>query len=136
MYKEIRPSLSCNGLIDSFWTYDRNEVCQTVKVLPDTCTDLIFDLKHNKSFISGIMGNFQLRELMPESDLFGIRFKAEQFGSLSKIPLWETKDLRPELSLVFTQYEQHMLSQLNCLESTTDKVNFLENFIVVASKKN
>jgi len=136
MQQEIKPSERLNNLIDSFWIFSNNEVCESFKILPDTCTDLIFDLNQNEGFISGVMTNFQLLELAAESDLIGIRFKTEKFGALSKIPLNETKNLRTELSQIMPVCYQNIISQLNNLETITDKATFLENFIAISFKEN
>ncbi len=136
MYQEIKPAEGINNLIDSFWTFSTNKASENFKVLPDTCTDLIFDLNQNTGFLSGIMTNYQLLELKTESNLIGIRFKTEKFGSLSKIPLNETKNLRVELSEIFPAKNFNSLNQLNELETLTDKVNFLESFIETSFKEN
>ncbi len=136
MYKEIKPSEELNNVIDSFWTFSNNKANENFKVLPDACTDLIFDLNQNKGFVSGVMTNYQLTELATESNLIGVRFKSEKFGSLSKIPLNETKNLRVELSQIFPSNNLNILNQLTDLESITDKVNFLENFITTSFKQN
>jgi len=136
MYQEIKSLEGLNNVIDSFWTFSNNKTSESFKVLPDTCTDIIFDINQNKGFISGIMTNYQLPELSTESNLIGVRFKAEKFGSLSKIPLNETKNLRVELSQIFPVCEQDTLSQLNNLKRTTEKVNFLEKFITTSFQKN
>jgi YesN/AraC family two-component response regulator len=136
MYQEIKPSKGLDELIDSFWVFSKNNASENFKVLPDTCADLVFDLNQSKGFLSGVMTNYQRMKLATESNLIGIRFKTEKFGSLSKIPLYETKNLRVELSEIFPTKNLVRLSQLNELESITDKVNFLENFIETSFKKN
>ncbi len=136
MYQEIKPSKGLDELIDSFWIFSKNKASENFKVLPDTCADLVFDLNQSKGFLSGVMTNYQRMELAIESNLIGIRFKTEKFGSLSKIPLNETKNLRVELSQIFPTKNLIRLSQLNELETITDKVNFLENFIETLFKEN
>ena len=136
MYQEIKPSHRTDYLIDSFWTFSSDHAGENFKVLPDTCADLIFDLNQNKGFLSGIMTNFQLRELANGSNLLGIRFKSEKFGLLSEIPLNETKNLRVELSEVFPRTRLDRLSQLTDLQETVDKIEFLEAFIETSFKQN
>lgn len=136
MYQEIKPSKGIDNVIDTFWTFSKNKSSENFKVLPDTCADLIFDLNQNKVFLSGIMTNYQLRELALESDIIGIRFKTERFGSLSKVPLNETKNSRVELSQIFQKKDLDSLNQLNELETITDKVNFLESFVETSFKEN
>lgn len=136
MYQEIKPSEGLNNLIDSFWVFSNNKAIENFKILPDTCTDLIFDLNQNKGFVSGVMTNYQLKEIASESKLIGVRFKTEKFGSLSKVPLNETKNLRVELSQIFPANNLSILNQLTDFETITGKVNFLENFITTSFKQN
>jgi AraC-like DNA-binding protein len=136
MYQEIKQSEGLNNVIDSFWVFSNNKASENFKVLPDTCTDLIFDLNQNKGFVSGVMTNYQLKALATESNLIGVRFKTEKFSSLSKIPLNETKNLRVELSQIFPTNNLNTLNQLTDLETITGKVNFLENFITTSFKQN
>jgi AraC-like DNA-binding protein len=136
MYQEIKPSEGIDNIIDSFWTFSKNKTREQFKVLPDTCTDLIFDLNQNKTFLSGIMANYQLTELAAESNLIGVRFKIEKFGVLSKIPLDETKNMRIELSEIFSTKNLNTLNQLTDFEKIKDKIDFLENFIETSFKQN
>ena len=136
MYKEIKPSKGIDTIIDSFWTFSKNKTSANFKVLPDACMDLIFDLSKNRGFLSGVMTTYQFSELTPETDLIGIRFKTENFGAICKIPLNETKNLRVELSELFTAKRLERLYQLNELETIPEKVHFLENFIDTSFKQN
>ncbi|QFZ54626.1 helix-turn-helix domain-containing protein [Oceanihabitans sp. IOP_32] len=135
MYQEIKPSKGIDNLIDSFWAFSNNKSSENFKVLPDTCVDLIFDLNQNKGFLSGIMTNYQYRELATESDLIGVRFKSEKFGFLSKIPLYQTKNLRLELAEIFPTQNLKVLNQLTDIEKLTDKISFLENFVATSFKQ-
>ncbi|WP_420573535.1 DUF6597 domain-containing transcriptional factor [Kordia sp.] len=136
MYQEIKPSKRIDSVVDSFWTFSKNKSSENFKILPDNCTDIIFDLKQNKGFLSGVMSKYQLRRLSTESDLIGIRFKTENFGSLSKIPLDGTKNLKIELSSIFPKVNLDILSQINDLENLNTKIKFLENFIETLFKQN
>jgi len=136
MYQELKPSEGLNNLIDSFWVFSNEEASEEYKVLPDTCTDLIFDINQDHGFISGVMTSFQLVELVAESDLIGIRFKTENFGAISRIPLSETKNLRVNLSEIFSSKDLNKLRQLHDLESSDEKIKFLDNFISTTFKEN
>lgn len=136
MYKEIEPSKDLVELIDTIWTFSNEGVCDSFKILPDACTDLIFDLNENMGFVSGVMTNYKLLELSAESNLIGIRFKAENFGLLSKIPLHEIKNLRTEYSHIFSTTTTDILSELNSLGSVIDKIEFIENFVTTSIKQN
>ncbi len=136
MYQEIQPSKGLANLIDSFWTFSKNKADESFKVLPDNCADLIFDCKLNQGFLSGVMTKYQLRKLDTESDLIGIRFKTENFGWLSKIPLDETKNLRIELAHILPETNHNISSKLNDLENLKAKIDFLENFIETSFRQN
>lgn len=129
MYREIVPSKRLSCVIDSFWTYWNKEEPESFKVLPDSCIDLIFDLKRNIGFISGIMSTYQIRELEGDCHLIGIRLKAESFYSLTRIPPNEIKNLRTEIGNVFSKQDVHTISHLYSLKSIHDKVSFLEGFV-------
>lgn len=136
MYLEIRPAKRIDNLVDSFWTFSNNTEHTCFKVLPDTCTDLIFDLNQSNWFISGVMANYQLRELPTGSNLIGARFKSEKFGCLANLPLNETKNLRVELSEILAPSAINALKPLTDLESSNEKIYFLEDFIETSFQKN
>ncbi len=135
MYQEVKPSAKTNKLIDTFWTYSKNNANEYFKVLPDTCVDWIFDLSQNKSFLSGVMTNYQCRELSAESDLIGVRFKVEKFALLSKVPLSESKNLRVELADVLPAKKRSSLNQLTDLHKKA-QITLLEKFIEQSWKHN
>ncbi|MEM6766852.1 MAG: helix-turn-helix transcriptional regulator [Bacteroidota bacterium] len=136
MYREIVPSKRLSCVIDSFWTYLNKEEPESFKVLPDSCTDLIFDLKRDIGFISGIMSKYQIRELEKGCHLIGIRLKAESFYSLTRIPPNEIKNLRTEIGNVFSKQDVHTISRLYSLKSIHDKISFLEGFVAQKLKEN
>ncbi len=136
MYQEIKPSEELSTSIDSFWTFSNNQILDQFKVLPDTCTDLIFDLRQNIGYISGAMTKYQLMELNAHSDLIGIRFKVEHFGNLSTVPLNEVKNLRVDFSQMLPSYNTNIFNRLSNLETTTKKIDFLEKFIITISRQN
>jgi len=129
MYKELKPSKELRRLIDSFWTFSGNKAPETYKILPDNCVDVIFDFTNNSVFVSGVMSNYQIRELAAESNLLGIRFKVENFSSITPLPLSETRNLRIELSQVIPTCQTTILAQINDLLTISDKVDLLENFV-------
>lgn len=136
MYQEIKPSKKLSQSIDTFWIFSNNKLNEKFKVLPDTCTDLIFDLNQSKSFLSAVMTNYQEIEVQAQSNLFGVRFKSENFGSLSGIPLNEVKNLRIEFSELFPKFNFSIINQLNDSETIINKINKLEDYISKALNEN
>lgn len=129
MYKEIKPAVGLSQLVDTFWTFSAGQATDPFKVLPDTCTDLIVDLSHNMVFLSGAMTRYQLRELQANTDLMGVRFKTEHFGSLSSVPMAELSDLRVELSDILPNCGQELLNRLQDLDTIAGRVHLLGSTI-------
>ncbi len=136
MYRQFKPSKELNHIIDTFWTFSNGDVNESFKILPDNCADLIFDLNQNKSFLSGVMTNYQIRELDKDAQLLGVRFKVENFGFLSRIPLKETKNLRIELSEILSKKSIHTLNRLNDSEGISYRIEYLENFVIRSYQEN
>lgn len=129
VYREIEPSQELQHTIDCFWVFSNHENHEKFHVLPDGCTDLIFDLREYQAFVSGAMTTAQVRELTTDSELIGVRFKTEKFSPLSKIPLLESKNLRIELSQVVTGFDSKILDHLHASSTTKEKMNILETCI-------
>lgn len=128
MYQELKPSKRLQPVIDSFWTFSGNETPERYKVLPDNCVDIIFDFTTKQAFVSGVMSNYQIRKLDAEANLLGIRFKVENFSSITPLPLSKTRNLRIELSQVIPVYETRILEHLTDLQTISDKISWLESF--------
>lgn len=134
MYHEIKPSAGLASLIETFWTFSNSQSPENFKILPDNCFDFIFDFNQNKAFVSGPMTHYQYSEFGIDTDLLGVRFKAENFTYISKIPPIEMTNLRIELSTVIPRFDPIILTQLSDSISFDDKKEFLE--IVVAQAAN
>jgi len=136
MYQEIKPSNRANNRIQSFWVFKRNNRNVEFKVFPDNCVDLIIDLNQNKGFISGIMTRYQNRILNENSNIIGIRFKAEDFPYLSEIPPSEIKNNRIEFSNLNLDWSSTMIQRLIEFKSLSDKIAYLERFLTIKQHKN
>jgi len=135
MYQEIKPLNNTNHSIQSFWVFKQNKENIAFKVMPDNCVDLIIDLNQNKGFISGIMTHYQNRELGENSNIIGIRFKAETFPYLSKIPLSATKNHLIEFSNVNLDWNSTMIEELNEFDALLEKIAYLERFFTIQQNK-
>jgi len=136
MYQEIKPSIKTNNGIQSFWVYKEDKSHVAFTVLPDNCVDLIIDLNKNNGFVSGIMTHYQHKVLNENPNFIGIRLNAEAFPSLSKIPLSEFKNNRIEFSNVHLDWSSRMIQQLIECKTLSDKITYLENFIVDQQNEN
>ena len=129
MYQEIRPAKELSHLVQSFWTFSQGESPEGFKVLPDSCIDLVFDITQGAAVVSGVMSKYQLRVLKAQSNLVGVRFKAEHFGMLSRVPLIDTRNLRVELSQVDSNFRSTILGRLNERSQTTENIALMEIYI-------
>lgn len=129
MYSEISPSIELNSYVENFWVFSTNKFTEKFKVCPDACTDLIFDLNLSKVFLSAAMNTYQSIEVPAKSNLIGIRFKSENFGSILGIPLDEFKNQKVELSEILPRFDCRIVNELNNLESLDTKIQNLAIFV-------
>lgn len=129
MYKELKPRKELGRVIDTIWTFSGSRKAESFKILPDSCTDLIFNTNNNSAFVSGVMTHYQLQELGPDSNLIGLRFKVEKLGLLSVVPLDELKNQQLEIKEVLPNCDLFLLEQLNGCKSEQAKVQWVENFV-------
>jgi len=136
MFSEINPSFELKKSVENFWVLSTNNLKENFKVCPDACTDLIFDLNVNKVFLSAAMNSYQQIEVPAKSNLIGIRFKSENFGSLLGIPLDELKNLTIELSELRPRFDLNIIYELKGLDSINTNINKLERFITIVVAHN
>ena len=136
MYSEINPSFELKESVDAFWVFSNNKLREKFKICPDACTDLIFDLNLNKVFLSAAMNIYQQIELSAKSNLIGIRFKSENFGSILGIPLDELKNPKIELSELLPRFDCNITNDLKMLEPIHTNVNKLESFVATLLARN
>jgi len=129
MYREINPSLELKESVDAFWVFSNNKIVEKFKICPDACTDLIFDLNQDIGYLSAPMTKYQRKELKADSNLIGIRFKSENFGSLLGIPLNELKNSTIEIAELIPKFDLGIISELKGTKTILSKVIQLEVFI-------
>lgn len=129
MYSEINPSIGLKKSVENFWFLTDNKLSEAYKICPDACTDLIFDLNINKVYLSAAMNTYQQIAVPAMSNLIGIRFKSESFGSILGIPLDELKNKKIELSDLLPRFDYSITDELNISEPIYANINKLENFV-------
>lgn len=107
-YREYFPHPSLRPYIDAYWTIRTDDTarCQLNRILPDGCTDLIFNkgntiydkgqqkvLLAGQSYLVGMMTTFSETRLSAENSLLGIRFKAGGITAFYHLDLHEITDL-------------------------------------------
>jgi AraC-like DNA-binding protein len=101
LYSQFEPHPALRPYIDAYWTATGNEPGLTMeKILPDGCIDIIFNLgpdcqtesntyllKSEQAYLIGTMTRFKETAMLPETELFGIRFKPAAFTVFYDYPL-------------------------------------------------
>ncbi|MGD1845489.1 MAG: helix-turn-helix domain-containing protein [Salibacteraceae bacterium] len=123
MYQEFAP---VTPFAEALWSFSGNRHSESFKVQPDSCTDLIVDLKRNACFVSGAMTAYQQRQLSAEANLLGLRFKTEHFALLTEVPLQEIRNLRTDSVDVLPFLPHHLPAQLQELNSLAERKTVLK----------
>ena len=130
MYREIRPRPQFQSLIDCFWTFSQvGGRAESFKILPDACSDIIFDLQREDRFFSGVMATFQYREVAGDAELLGIRFKTEIFSHFSKVPAIDYKNLTVDLQHILPANTYENLKCISKVSTVEKRIAFLEEVI-------
>lgn len=83
-YKEYGPSPALNDYVACYWSLSTDAAISNEphRILPDGCTDIIFDLNKHQSFLTGIMDSTCHMQLSGKIHFFGIRFLPRAISSL------------------------------------------------------
>lgn len=135
-YQEYKPSKELENIIDSYWLVKDLSRFENQRILPDGCTDIIFNLgKSNTSIqketivISGMMTKFSDVSLGNNTELLGVRFKTGQLSNLVECPLFEIKDKTIIASDLIPELNVEKLEQLQEKKKIEYKLEFVENVI-------
>ncbi|MCD4792269.1 MAG: hypothetical protein K8R54_03485 [Bacteroidales bacterium] len=135
-YREYKPSNKLENLIDSYWLIKDLNRFENQRILPDGCTDIIFNPgKANSSIpkeiivISGMMTKFSDVLLDTGSELLGIRFKSGQLSNLTNHPLFEIKNKIVEASEIIPEFKLEIPEQLEEQKNIEKKFELIESII-------
>jgi AraC-like DNA-binding protein len=107
-YREYLPHPALRNYIDAYWTVnlDHQAVPGTTRILPDCCTDLIFnrgntiyngnqhaEMVPEKSYLVGTMTTYKDTLINPGTATLGIRFRPGGIGAFYKLNQYELTDL-------------------------------------------
>ncbi|TYP94802.1 AraC-type DNA-binding protein [Fodinibius salinus] len=103
-YQELVPDKALQNIVDCYWISDTDSE-QSLRILPDGCTDLIFNFGSTVSAVEeqaglpeksisavGIMTKYQKVCVTPNTRLVGVRFKTGAMSPLTSVPLHKLKD--------------------------------------------
>ncbi len=135
-YQEYTPTNTLENIIDSYWLIKDLNQFEHQRVLPDGCSDLIFNLGKATSsipketiVISGMMTTFLDISLDNDSELLGIRFKPGQLSKLTSHPLFEIKNKTIEASELIPSLDIEKLEELESQKSLKNRLKYIEHII-------
>ncbi len=112
-YRELMPDKALQNIVDCYWISDTNSE-QSQHILPDGCTDLIFNLGSTVSAeekeaglagqsISavGMMTKYRKVVVAPGTRLIGVRFKTGAMSLLTSVPLHKFQDINIDAGEIF-----------------------------------
>lgn len=122
-YKEYLPHVALRSYIEAYWTFEapENGNLSTHRVLPDGCTDIIFNRKVYRSFLVGIMTTYKDTDNTAGSSMLGIRFKPGGMGVFYRLSLSEITDLTVD-------YQDKQLAAI--IEAGTDLLQNINQYFL------
>lgn len=118
-YVETAPSPALRPWVDCFWTRTADAAAGEVRVLPDGCADLVFDLTGGEAMAVGTMTRpLVIDEVKPVS-FVGVRFRPGRAAAFLRIPLAEITDARVDLGDLWRDLPDRVLS-------SADRIRLLE----------
>lgn len=96
-YREIAPSPRLAPWVECFWTRGDEPPAGRVRVLPDGCADLVFELRNGAALAVGTMTRPLVFESHEPAEYLGVRFRPGRAAAFLRIPLAEITDARVSL---------------------------------------
>jgi AraC-like DNA-binding protein len=102
-YREIAPTAALRPWVECFWQRSGGQTLLPVRVLPDGCADLVFDLTEGEAMVVGTMTK---PLVLPPLDrrFFGVRFRPGRAAAFLRLPLAEITDARVPLQDVWKSW--------------------------------
>jgi AraC-like DNA-binding protein len=118
-YVEIVPSPALRPWVDCFWTRTPDAAAGEVRVLPDGCADLVFDLTDGEAMAVGTMTRPLVIDEAKPASFVGVRFRPGRAAAFLRIPLAEITDARVDLGDLWRDLPERVLS-------SADRIRLLE----------
>lgn len=107
-YREILPSDALRPWVECFWKREDELPGSEVRVLPDGCADVIFDLSSGNGLVVGTMTKPLLYQPRGRSQLIGVRFRPGRAAAFLRIPLADITDARVPLGEVWKGFTREL----------------------------
>lgn len=103
-YVERRPSAALRPWVECIWTRTSATAEPEHRILPDGCTDLVFDLTAGESAVVGTMTRPLILPPGGPSSLIGVRFNPGRAAAILRMPLAEVTDARVPLGAIWRDW--------------------------------
>ncbi|HET7436066.1 MAG TPA: helix-turn-helix transcriptional regulator [Thermoanaerobaculia bacterium] len=90
-YREFAPAAALAPWVECFWTRSGDASERVVRVLPDGCADLVFDLTAEEGMAVGTM-TAPLEVRASDHDFLGVRFRPGRAAAFLRLPLADITD--------------------------------------------
>lgn len=140
-YQELMPEKALQSIVDCYWISETKSE-QSQHILPDGCTDLIFNFGNAVSAevkeaslagesISavGMMTKYRKVVVAPGTRLVGVRFKTGAMSPLTSVPLHKFQDINIDAEEIFPGLNESDWDRLVSLESGSQLASELDRLI-------
>ncbi|MEZ4669801.1 MAG: helix-turn-helix domain-containing protein [Anaerolineae bacterium] len=127
-YVEIPPHPALTPYVQCFWRIAFANGVLVNRILPDGCTDIVFQFDRSTGSAE-IIGTMQQAAVLPlecSSTFIGVRFKPGGAAPFLRLPLHELTNSTLELELLWGHQGRGLLEKLTNLPSLESKLNVLQ----------
>ncbi|MEM8908621.1 MAG: helix-turn-helix domain-containing protein [Bacteroidota bacterium] len=131
MYQEINSPPNTSSIIAAIWSFQTLEQNTWVKIVPDNCFDIIFELRSGKAYVAGMMTQSLQRMVPANSQLLGVRIPAGYWHNFSALAANELQHQRIQTNTVIPSLEvEEMVAALSQLNAIEDRAQYLQSKIL------
>jgi len=132
-YEESGPSAALRPWVQCYWARDASAIASPVRILPDGCADLVFELTGSaESMAVGAMTRPLLFSASIVRPMFGIRFQPGRAGMLFNMPLGLLTDLRVHVTDVAGGAFGFLGERIAAAPSTRHRIAIVEDELLAA----
>ncbi|PAU93269.1 hypothetical protein CK503_12660 [Aliifodinibius salipaludis] len=140
-YQELVPGKALQYIVDCYWISDSKSK-QSLHILPDGCTDLIFNfgsatsaeekeasLARESISAVGMMTKYRKVVVTTGTRLVGIRYKAGAMSPLTSVPLHKFKDINIDARGIFPGLNESDWERMISLKSEKQVTSKLDQLL-------
>ncbi|MEC5147684.1 helix-turn-helix domain-containing protein [Chitinophaga sp. 212800010-3] len=143
MYKTFRPHPLLAAYVDAYWISEATG-SEQVRILPDTCADIIFNIGEDTivmdgleenlapgaAFVVGTMTTFRDVVAAPGTIMLGIRFKPGGLHAFTRVPMQQLTDQHLMLPAMEATWQQQLAFLPESNTTLPEKISKIEHFLL------